>query len=31
LNYRSGYTDQSQMVTLIEVDGSFGKEVVYLG
>lgn len=31
LNYRSGYTDQSQTVTLIEADGSFGKEVAYLG
>ena len=31
LNYRSGHTDQSQMVTLIEADGSLGEEVAYLG
>jgi len=31
LNYRSGYVDQSQKVTLIEADGSFGKEVAYQG
>jgi iron complex outermembrane receptor protein len=31
LNYRSGYADQPQTVTLIEDDGSFGDDVSYLG
>ena len=31
LNYRSGYADQPQDVTLINDDGSFGDDVSYLG